>query len=432
MTTYSTADINRMIEDDKRGILGDYKPRFGTKRTTPEQDEAAMRHFEAQRGGVGVLGKTLGMLGLDESGARAKQSWGDAARATMWAPMDYIEGLGQAVTAPYRALTGQMPNYLDDRDAYLGEGLNVAGNITIGGVAVPRPANALAANSVRELPPSYIPHRVEKPAFVERGYHGASNSDLIKKVDSALTGDLLYANGKQSALPGTIISEAGNNALAPQGIRAYHGSPHDFDRFDISKIGTGEGAQAFGHGLYFAESDGVARSYKNKLSDGAPTKAGQTYAASQGALSDTAYSLMKMNGGNVDAAIARAEQLAKTYNDPSYTAVANELRNGDWGYNSSGRLYEVSINADPEDFLNWDKPLSQQSEKVRKALSQAVVSDLENKLKAFPQGHLRRPEIESLLEKARAGTPSDNSVEVLRNNPKASEYLREAGIPGIR
>jgi GNAT superfamily N-acetyltransferase len=32
------------------------------------------------------------------------------------------------------------------------------------------------------------------------------------------------------------------------GIRAYHGSPHDFERFDSSKIGTGEGAQAYGHG----------------------------------------------------------------------------------------------------------------------------------------------------------------------------------------
>ena len=39
-----------------------------------------------------------------------------------------------------------------------------------------------------------------------------------------------------------------------QGIRAYHGSPHDFDKFDLSKIGTGEGAQAYGHGLYFAEN----------------------------------------------------------------------------------------------------------------------------------------------------------------------------------
>src|SRR5258708_31309271 len=44
-------------------------------------------------------------------------------------------------------------------------------------------------------------------------------------------------------------------------IRAFHGSPSAFKAFDASKIGTGEGAQAYGHGLYFAESQGVAESY---------------------------------------------------------------------------------------------------------------------------------------------------------------------------
>src|SRR5215471_20243846 len=42
------------------------------------------------------------------------------------------------------------------------------------------------------------------------------------------------------------------------GIRAYHSSPHDFDRFDMSKIGTGEGAQVYGQGLYFAENPAVS------------------------------------------------------------------------------------------------------------------------------------------------------------------------------
>ena len=45
-------------------------------------------------------------------------------------------------------------------------------------------------------------------------------------------------------------------------IRAFHGSPHDFDRFDLSRIGTGEGAQAFGFGLYFAENELTAKSYQ--------------------------------------------------------------------------------------------------------------------------------------------------------------------------
>ena len=49
-------------------------------------------------------------------------------------------------------------------------------------------------------------------------------------------------------------------------IKAYHGSPHDFERFSMDKIGTGEGAQAYGHGLYFADQPAVAQSYRDALS----------------------------------------------------------------------------------------------------------------------------------------------------------------------
>ena len=41
-------------------------------------------------------------------------------------------------------------------------------------------------------------------------------------------------------------------------IRAYHSSPHDFEQFDLGKIGTGEGAQVYGHGIYAAENPAVS------------------------------------------------------------------------------------------------------------------------------------------------------------------------------
>lgn len=47
---------------------------------------------------------------------------------------------------------------------------------------------------------------------------------------------------------------------------AWHGSPHDFDEFDLGKIGTGEGAQAHGWGLYFAKDKKVSKLYKDVLS----------------------------------------------------------------------------------------------------------------------------------------------------------------------
>ena len=45
----------------------------------------------------------------------------------------------------------------------------------------------------------------------------------------------------------------------------YHGSPHDFDRFDHSFMSTGEGAQAYGWGTYVTEVNGIAKSYAENL-----------------------------------------------------------------------------------------------------------------------------------------------------------------------
>ena len=62
--------------------------------------------------------------------------------------------------------------------------------------------------------------------------------------------ELMADTGQTQELAGGF----GGTTTPAKGIRAYHGSPYDFEKFDISKIGTGEGAQAYGHGLYFAEN----------------------------------------------------------------------------------------------------------------------------------------------------------------------------------
>ena len=134
-------------------------------------------------------------------------------------------------------------------------------------------------------------------------------------------------------------------------IRAYHGSPHSFERFSTRAIGTGEGAQAYGHGLYFAENEGIARSYRDALS---PSPQG---------IEGTADRLLRnVGGGDFDRAIAHA---TRPETHPSlaeeYAAAADVLR--DWkerGYRPGGHMYEVGINADPEHFLQYDKPLSEQ------------------------------------------------------------------------
>jgi hypothetical protein len=69
------------------------------------------------------------------------------------------------------------------------------------------------------------------------------------------------ANGRPVDVEGIVTPE--QSAY----IEAWHGSPHEFDAFDMTKLGTGEGAQAYGHGLYFAENEKVAQGYQRTTSD---------------------------------------------------------------------------------------------------------------------------------------------------------------------
>jgi len=158
---------------------------------------------------------------------------------------------------------------------------------------------------------------------------------------------------------------------AQKGIRAYHGTPHDFEKFDLSKIGTGEGAQAYGHGLYFAENEATALDYKKSLAtqidvDGKPILQNNKTIGTTGdrELDD----FLIAADGDLDSAIQTAKQYASEDavwgRAPSdyYNELAGKLEalKGRVNTTNTGHMYEVNINADPDAFLDWDKPLSEQ------------------------------------------------------------------------
>lgn len=155
-------------------------------------------------------------------------------------------------------------------------------------------------------------------------------------------------------------------------IRAWHGSPHDFDKFSMDKIGTGEGAQAYGHGLYFAESSDVAKSYRShnsataKMSyDGKPI--------SDEIRQSVAWDLDRV-GYDKDALLADWERMYKPefWDTTTGKSMRRELGRMDPAKIKAGNLYEVEIDANPEDFLDWDAPLSEQPEKVKDAFQKAL------------------------------------------------------------
>ena len=69
--------------------------------------------------------------------------------------------------------------------------------------------------------------------------------------------------------PASKAVKAGGNRVrsALRGIAAGHASPHEFEKFSMNNIGTGEGAQVFGHGLYFGENPKVIDEYFNAFNE---------------------------------------------------------------------------------------------------------------------------------------------------------------------
>jgi len=204
------------------------------------------------------------------------------------------------------------------------------------------------------------------------------------------------------------ISKAGKNV-----IKAYHGSPHSFDKFSLDKIGAGNEKQAYGHGLYFADNEDVAKIYKQSNSataklryDGKPIR-GETRKS-------VAWWLEHLKGDK-DAVKDLWERSYKpehwkTSEGKRELKILDEL---DYSKLKSGNLYEVNINADPDTMLDWYKPLSEQSDAVK-----------------------------GLLDELSAGMPA-SSIEdtttgqqlysALAKNPEAaSAELLKSGIPGIK
>jgi hypothetical protein len=75
------------------------------------------------------------------------------------------------------------------------------------------------------------------------GAEGYGRSYVVFNPD-AITRNSFVSQGVAHDTPDQRILDAFGYKKPPAGITAYHVSPHDFDRFDMSKIGTGEGAQA--------------------------------------------------------------------------------------------------------------------------------------------------------------------------------------------
>jgi hypothetical protein len=190
--------------------------------------------------------------------------------------------------------------------------------------------------------------QIKKPGEALRGEYDPSGGRGVGASDEAVQ---WAANTALGALGGgTAFNVAPEGAIAANGIRAYHGSPHKFDKFDYTKIGSGEGAQAYGHGLYFAGNEDVARGYANNAADKySPQSIARRMLANQSrdeAIQKQIEQIKRLEGNHTEEFIQ------------PYRGALDILKSGE--VPKIGNMYEVKINENPEHLLDWDKPLTSQ------------------------------------------------------------------------
>jgi len=220
-------------------------------------------------------------------------------------------------------------------------------------------------------------------------------------------------------------------------LDVYHGTPHTLPptprnplgEFDASKIGTGEGNQSFGHGIYTSEAPSVAKSYQGSVS--AMHKAqGKSVAdvTIQGKSIDwddpvqvAAFELERHNGDRAAAAAFHAKTFAGGENNAAVKILKSKQQLP--SVDLPGNLYKVDL---PDEkiaqMLDWDKPLSEQSQYIQDAMTKI----------GMPLNKTGKEAYEGIGYEMGRKKGSTKSTVVPFNSAEAANFLQKEGVAGIK
>lgn len=221
----------------------------------------------------------------------------------------------------------------------------------------------------------------------------------------------------------TVGSNLGNVAdfQAPTekepGIIAFHGSGRDFDKFKLEKIGTGEGNQVFGYGLYFSDLEDIAQFYRKmletdgsikgqkikykgqKIDDLGDTAAAEAAPPSYFAISDIAEEMSKGSSAveakefllnKIDKNIAKyskedeKSELGSTVLNNGQTVaeffIEEQLQKRQALLQiepndievETGKVYQVELDVSPDKLVDFYKTLGQQNEFIQNNIKKVV------------------------------------------------------------
>lgn len=274
-------------------------------------------------------------------------------------------------------------------------------------------------------------------ANVRQWLYRKTGGRFINLTDADIA-SMAVASLRRKARQAAIESGSGE----PWYSRGWHGSPFKFDRFSTDYIGTGEGAQAYGWGLYIAGKKRVGEHYRDILSENKNVLVDGEQLDLSNPQHVAAYALSNFSGKS-DLAINNLQHKASrdSRNRALYYEAIGLIEDGakmPTVQTGKGYLYETEI---PEDntMLHWDKPLTDQPalvknslQGIKDALGKKYVSEVENKLNAdFDEwtGKELYKAISRYASEDALPNKSDTSGNFDRD---ASEYLHSIGINGIK
>lgn len=178
--------------------------------------------------------------------------------------------------------------------------------------------------------------------------------------------------------------------------KAYHGSPYTFDHFDLGAIGTGEGNQAHGWGLYFAQDKKIAENYKDILGANSGevitgktkykiNEDGDWYDENTGNIIDDINPLSMaltevLETGNSNKAIEHLQEFIKSKEGKTAQTVISQvkrakeaiklLKKNEFAGHEQKTAFEVEIPEDNE-LIDEFKNINEQPRKVQAAIRKA-------------------------------------------------------------
>ena len=281
----------------------------------------------------------------------------------------------------------------------------------------PTPRLDQAAQDIGTIGRAIVTQPVETGKAIVRGE--------VERAQQAMTSPQAAGQYAGSFIDPTRLAAALRHRIPISELDVYHGTPHKYapteanplGEFDASKIGTGEGAQAYGHGIYLAENMDVGKGYQPR-DPKVEAKLEQLYKQAE---QRQDYDSME---------VLEAAMLHKTAGElremfPNQTKLADQI--GKITATSKGSLYKADLPDEMIDrMLDWDKPLSEQSAAVREALMPIVKAAM--KKRGTPD--------RALEYSANRAIGGDIVKDLLVGNgvtrADVSRIMQEAGIPGIR